>query len=1118
MITGQTCKTTIPTRNADRLRRCLLTAWIRGMVCAVALYGGVSALAADLPVYELEEFLGNTWDSHLVHYPVSDEQARVLDAGYSLADAEGKEVAFQIDASTRKLSFLASLKPFEKRRYGFVRKPRTAATDLYVQETDTVLEIGNGHFAIRLCKTLEDDAGPIQSWRMPSGQWVGNSRLVLGSPVAAYALRIEQRGPVFIRVRCDIGFENGGTYELVFELQAGEPLVTLRETFAAPGDTGVLRLDVDAGFNASQILFRPNKMESGVAKNIAIENIPADQAAPVFLLEPWLHWNFENNRGTRFTLLGTTPGDVQFVMTGSPEKWVDPAIPPEQRAKSLVALKRRGPALHLDLEIKHGQRVLFIGALPEERFVSTFTTTPEDKAGATPFDIDTASPNKRSLPDLVRSSLSHDAMHTQLYQMKHSDFPLDRIKDMILDWPEVERKHPRLILNEKQLAEYRQLAKPSDKELARVAALKNMDPFIIENKMPMYLATGDKRLARAIAAAAVPAVQYVITRLTSGDVISVGCSPQNHLSGVPQIINMLDAVYDVMPPQDRRRVRAQLAFLAYLVNSPAHWDRSRGFGAMFINMHVIVHNTQAVLAAMFSDHPMAGQWMSNAMQYIEKELVRKWVDSEGRWIGTHVESPHYSMVSFDAILSILVMAKNAGMSDLLESPAMKQMGAYYAKISTPPDSRIQNWRHLPPIGNTYKFEPSGIFSVLASVYKESDPGLAAEMQWMQDQQGNQTAPLFGGRAAGFAGYRDVFRALTVEPKVPDYTSEWLNESGVILRSRYATPQENMLYLIAGKGATPQRHYDKDQGAITLWGRGEIISDDFGYNGCAPEEEQSMLSSQGSFNQIMEIKSFQTGSCFDYVQGVKGSWTRQAALVKNSESGIEYFVINDTLKNPASAIWRLWLTGKPVKEAGASLLVARPMDNDAAVMDALLDGKKPAVKSGGEGAEATLLTGAGGALLNGVLKNKTDIRFARLPPGSAIKTAIKTKTPYGINGAGNWGRNPTSQIGLVLESDKFDSLLTVVYPRGAADPAPVVTSIAQDRGFKIEHAKGTDYVFISATPVEWSGEGITFSGTVGLVQRTAHATILSLAAKGVLDSKGIRITSEGQSVTRTERNP
>ena len=113
----------------------------------------------------------------------------------------------------------------------------------------------------------------------------------------------------------------------------------------------------------------------------------------------------------------------------------------------------------------------------------------------------------------------------------------------------------------------------------------------------------------------------------------------NSVELLATICDELDIVYPDLSDKEQARVRAQIAFLGYLVNSPAYWSTKHDFYAMFINMHTTVHKTQASISAMLNDHPMAEEWMANAMGFLEENLLNPWADENGDWIGTHVEAP-----------------------------------------------------------------------------------------------------------------------------------------------------------------------------------------------------------------------------------------------------------------------------------------------------------------------------------------------------------------------------------------------------------------------------------------------------------------------------------------------
>jgi hypothetical protein len=236
---------------------------------------------------------------------------------------------------------------------------------------------------------------------------------------------------------------------------------------------------------------------------------------------------------------------------------------------------------------------------------------------------------------------------------------------------------------------------------------------------------------------------------------------------------------------------------------------------------------------------MRETWMKLAVGDLKADFLDRWTDEKGNFSGEYTESLSYTRLTFDLVLGALYQSYRSGIDkEAIYHPTIKLMGQWMAESVTPRDARVLNWRHDPPVGHVYKFDmlPS-LFAMLAFMWKDRDPEFAGHMRWMQLQQGNQQVQAVGGFIPSFAGYRELFMANRIEPKTPKYASRHWNEASVILRSHYDHELENMLYMIAGKGHS---HYDKDSGSITLWGKGEIIADDFGYYGYAPGEDHNLL--------------------------------------------------------------------------------------------------------------------------------------------------------------------------------------------------------------------------------------------------------------------------------------
>ena len=145
----------------------------------------------------------------------------------------------------------------------------------------------------------------------------------------------------------------------------------------------------------------------------------------------------------------------------------------------------------------------------------------------------------------------------------------------------------------------------------------------------------------------------------------------------------------------------------------------------------------------------------------------------------------------------------------------------------------------------------------------------------------------GGFFPTLAGYRTLLGHDGIAPKAPIYGSEWFPETGVVLRSGFPSDRETQLLLIAGRN---HDHYDHDSGSFTLWGRGRLLANDFGYNGqSAGADHNLLIAPDAPESALMHVQSFATTEHFDCVFGVKRpeggkadrGWERRIAFVKSA---------------------------------------------------------------------------------------------------------------------------------------------------------------------------------------------------------------------------------------------
>ncbi len=1000
-------------------------AWTVGvMLLAVAAPQGSAAEEGFL----LRDFMGRTWHNERVSYSLTAAQAAHAKAGHALVGPDGKPVLYQVLPGTKpgetRLEFLAEVGPYETREYRFTDKAAKVPTDLVVEETPDLLQMSNGLVGIAIPRQLAEGAGPIGRIRLPSGKVVGGSQLKSDVAPTAYTAAVTARGPVFAEITCNTIFGEQGTWEIRFQLQAGEPVIRVREDSALQGNAQFLVFP-EAGMNADKLLYRTGKGQ------INLNRLGDITPGEVCVLEPWCHWWERERQGPCFTLFNSAGEDAISCGAGFASLWVDPTLPKDKpQAPPQIFVKKDDQGLYMTFPLKFGKRMWLITGLRREEALAGFK------------------------PDEAKTLLPYE------YVIKHGQFPLDLVKDYTLVWKGDHENHPRALMTRKDVERFRQGIEdltPYTNAIPRLlqAPVTTIGQFSMEPVITTYLATGDAALGKYLGECAAAMLERTIYRVVMQPDMPFGSAP-HHFQDIGASALLADAALAVpeLDPVLRERLLAQLAFLGYTVTRPDYWSGARGFAAN-PNMTTSVLGYQTTIACTISDHPLAREWAHEGMEQL-KGQVEYWADDNGGWL----EAPHYAMVSCDQILASFVMARNAGFNEYLYLPKLRKFLDWFSKISTPPDSRIKGWRHLPPLGNTYLQEPTGEFGIVAYLFRDKDPEWAAQMQWMHRQQGEWPWPGIGGGYPGFAGYRTMMLDPTLPEKPPPWKSELFPETGVVLRNAYGTDRETYLHMIHGNN---HAHYDDDSGSVIIWGKGRILCDDFGYY-IPQRSEHSMVESPAA-GGVMRVTGFAPGERLDYVEGIQGGWTRQIAFVKDADPlGPNYFVINDTMQAPAPGNWRLYfLAGK-------------------------------------------VTPGPQGATVEGKEDVDAEVFFAR-PTQPVLQTVSAThKANAGLNPEARQVQLEMTQIALVASLEGQRALSAVVYPRLKEERAPVFTSLAEGRGVKVESPTGTDYVFLSKEPFEYKEGEIEFSGTVGSVQVRGGKAEVSLGAPG-------RLTAFGQTVDK-----
>ncbi len=997
--------------------------WIFFLPLSLLLAQPSRLAAKDEAAFQLKDYLKQEWRNELVEFPLSKDQLALAKGNKALVDPEGNGIPYQLiegnDKNPARIAFIANLGPFEKRSYKF--DPQKAANNengIKIEETPDSIRLTNGLTGVSLRKHVSGRQGPIEGILLKSGKWIGGSQLSEGLTPSGWRAAVVTRGPVFAEVECVGKFAAGEEWKMKFRLQAGEPVMLVDETSSLAEEKKWM-FSFKRNFEPGAVFYRSGPKRRTVVRE-EIGSIPQNE--PVFTWAPWTHW-WENRNGKWFSVFNDRDSDLVMLGARDADVWVDPA---NLRPKwATLKVLNRDNDLLVELPLQKNERRWMIGALDKEESMALLK---EEHKGKAP------------LP--------------QKYVIKY-EFPLNRIKDYVLEW-EGEDRRPNMLLTTAAIQRVKE-------EFPAALPKDESHKLDLDGRMRYALSGADPQYLQGHLNMAVTGLQNLVNQFFQQEShYSFGSMPHRQYP-FQDLPNHLDAYLSVssdVPKERIEQVRAQAAFLGYTLARKDYWSPERGFRAN-PNMTSVVSMHQVGMGLLISSHPLSRQWVETGLAELKRQLV-EWSDVNGGWL----EAPHYAMFSYELILSSFLMARNAGFDEYVLHPQMKKVIEWFAKISTPPNVRFYGLRHMPPIGNTLRNETFGQFGLVASLWKEKDPEFASQMQWMFRQQGSSTREASGG----LNGFRKLLIDPGIPEKAPAYTSELFPETGVILRNKYPSDRETSLHLIAGKHF---EHYDFDSGSITIWGKGRIVADDFGYESREPVSDHSMLESILN-GPLMHVKEFFTSEAFDALRGECGGWTRQITFVKDEDPlAPNYFLICDTLADVPTqrATWRLWLASQNVD------LIPK------------------------------------GALVHGADDVDTDIQFL-LPGNVELTTESKTRHATELNpsGRGIPGASFT-QTGVIASARKGRVFSALIYPRLKSENPPVITSLADGRGVKVESAAGTDYVFLSNDAFEFKEGDVSFSGTVGSIQMRGNRKVLCLGAAGSISLKDRTLKSDKAAVEK-----
>jgi len=1061
-----------------------MSGWVLGLCCILLLCNGGAALAAPIVLqeYRLVEYLDKNWTHELVTFPLSEQAAHVAPDRLSLLDPDGQSCPVQVidTLAGRQMAFLANLPAGATKVYQVIEQPAAPApSDLQIERTPELLRLSNGFTGVAVPTAAGAYAhGPIAGLRLRSGRWIGSGQLQATPEIQRYQAQITADGPVFSEVQATYTFTNGKAWTITLRLITGEPVVLIREQCNLDAKSRwLLRLDptFTPTFGVSQIDAGPT-IPPALCNGYIARPLIGEKSATPFVLHGWLPW-WQLENAAAFSLFHLA-GPVTITQQQVNWQWQRHFTREAKEITLEEAIYGTNKAALSPAQVAAATDVLFLAAghgavwaNPGEDGLKKglpLQTTPD---GTVTLACPLAGPARAWL--LGTSTIERTlGAERDAYAClnKFLETPLQEVTALNLSWgnPAPATTYPRLFFDR-----------------ARIAAVGERYP------VPMASTTaGDKEALWAFLYHPTPATEQAfrkrflsalansVGRFTSAGRSSVNANTHHVTQPMMDLVFLSDMAFSqegLFTPEERRRIQAQLAFLAYRIASPDFLSTPRNYQAT-ANMTTMRNTALVLLSCALRGHPQAAAWSQDGLTSTA-EAFKAWIGPQGEWL----ESPHYQCVNGD-LLCMLLAAQRAGLSDLLYDRRFLQSWLYLARISTPPDPRAGGLRFLPTVGHTYRNEATCLFSVVAQLWREKDPAAAAELQWTWIQQGRPRWGVLGGTSM-VNMFSEFLLADFTPTRAPAWDSILYPNAGAILRTGFPGPRETHLHLLQGSFV---QHYDEDRGSISFWGKGQPLSLDWGYNGSMPGWQHSRMLI-GGFWDAGKVTEFASQPTADYLRSVQQVWHRQILLAKDTDPlGMTYFALCDSfagLQHPNW--WYLWLnTAGPLLLEGHVVHMPGRGDVDLDIWFAGDWAKKLPRQPVDPGTTGDSVT---------------------IKPLSATVTVIK-----GALTKQGWAADNLTQQALWFDNVPVDAppIRCILYPRLRTEAPPTFTPFAEGRGVRITTPTGVDDVFLAPTPITVTEGAIRFSGTAGIIQRRGKTVTLTLGAAGTLCDGPYAVTATG----------
>lgn len=968
------------------------------------------------------------------------------------------------------------------------------------------MQLTNGMFNI----TVPDERGltyanPIPANTLPApliawgaGGELGAGRILTDRPVKAFRVKLLAGGPVYAEMRYEIDFADGGYYHANVRVIDRVPLAMVTEEYDLGVDTGkdFWELSLTKGWTPDSVETMKAVGNGGYGE---MDMTLADYLKGAAADKPFTTINPDNCWGNVYSYVGLFNAAAK---KDTPDKYPMVGFVPLHKGDW-----RRYNAVELWSDGKDLRVRLPIGVHPPSWLVevdsntSPMSTQEHDPAlpatyGRRVWGLQLGAP-------ALKVSF-HGTGPFYAARASYGIVGLDRYKDYQLSWPDGKTTYPRVFLKPEQIEKYK-------------AALATYPPAEQLLKKT-YCLTGDPAIAKARAAQLKQQLTGIAGYLLSTPALG-------HHQTYVWVAVMADDVlsWPDLPADQKADLRARLALVTYLHAEPDMMAHGTGTHTGNPNMGYARQMDMLDFMALLPDHPAFPAWRDYMAGFYEYK-TGEFMAPGGGWFefgaAYHQHSLEKTSRNFNGL-----KASGAANIDAMYNYLRPELD-YYMNLLTPYDSR---WfaRMIPGGANSCPGY-SEIYLEAMAAMEEKDPEFAANLRWAWENNGKQTW-----------GYGDQFNPLLGRPyiaaKEPQLGSKLVPGVGVIFRAHQG-PDETYLFLRSGYNWS--HWYANDQNSLILYSRGAAllpfqpyqyytspIADYDQYNVLRfghPENQYEMgwpdtNILDHAFGPTVDYAWSSTGYQEWYITpGIKPefsltsphkladgiaqqqgpfTWNRQVLFLKGqTPASPNYFVFRDTTVGDGKlASWfNLNLIGRKGSVAvdGAHLGVTTEWPTG---LDLYFAQQEPLQVDMKEEDEPLIIMG---------YNTPGWFQAAKGKPVSPNWTRADGKPA-----SADAGPDRELHVHLRIPGAPGQERLWLAYPRVAGEAAPTLTTLAPGV-VKIVTPESTDYVFLSTTPITFTGENVTFQGCAGAVRLGKDAVTLALTGgAGKVGYKNTVIASE-----------